>query len=184
MIITSLWRNTESWNPERQEKAGFSLNWNIDINEGKLFFWQRAVCLCLISWDSACSRHLSMEQILLLDGCWSQELKHKSHDELNQRNSAGTGHIYLLPVSLSRCLNFLAQWTKTCWKGCKKFLPLLSAEKPLTFFSLQRHKWKFRKEWVSEKAKRFIYRAVDPVLNTHLLHSTEPNNTDFSFFLF
>lgn len=146
--------------------------------------WQRAVCLHLISWASACSRHLATEQILLLDGCWSQELKHKSHDELPQRSSAGTGHIYLLLLSLSRHLNFLPQWTKTCCKGCKKFLPLLSAEAPLTFFSLQRHKWKFRKEWVSEKARRFIYRAADSVLNTHVLQSRVPKPTDLIFFLF
>lgn len=148
--------------------------------------WQRGECLHLISWASACSRHLSMEQILLLDGCWSQELKHNSHDELQQRNSAGTGHIYLLLVSLSHCLNFLAQWTKTCWKGCKEFLPLLSAEAPLTFSGLQRLKWKFRKEWVSEKARRFIYRAADPVLNTHVLDSTKQTNKKklFYFFLF
>lgn len=166
-----------------------------EVGESRFFFklkywykwrqtllWQRAVCLHRISWASACSRHLSTEQILLLDGCWSQELKHNSHDELHQRNSAGTGHIYLLLLSLSHCLHFLAQWTKTCWKGCKKFLPLLSAEAPLIFFSLQRHKWKFRKEWVSEKAKRFIYRAADPVLDTRVLHSTESNKTDFIFF--
>lgn len=136
------------------------------------FYLKRAVHLHQVSWASGCFRHLCMEQILLLDGSWSQELKHKPHDMLHWRNSAGTGHIYLLPVSLSRCLKSLAQWTIMHWKSCKKFLPLLSAKAPLIFFGLQRPKQNFRKLRMSFKKtkKLFIKQQKEYTLKSFLAH--------------